>query len=45
MSNNVEQHLLTQSGLSRQDLLDSLALIQEYQIDYADLYFQSSHHE
>ncbi|WP_372767706.1 metalloprotease TldD [Pseudoalteromonas sp.] len=45
MSNNVEQHLLTQSGLSRQDLLDSLSLIQEHQIDYADLYFQSSHHE
>ncbi len=45
MSNNVEQHLLAQSGLSRQDLLDSLSLIQEHQIDYADLYFQSSHHE
>ena len=26
-------------------MLDSLSLIQEHHIDYADLYFQSSHHE
>ena len=45
MSTNVEQNLLTQSGLSKQDLLDSLSLMQVHQVDYADLYFQSSHHE
>lgn len=45
MSNSVEHNLLEQSQLSRQDLLDTLSYMQEYHLDYADLYFQSSHNE
>ncbi len=45
MTDNVEVNLLENSQLNRQSLLDTLAIIHQHQIDYADLYFQSSHHE
>lgn len=45
MSNLVEQHLIHDSGLQTQDLQDILGLIYQYENDFADLYFQSSHHE
>ncbi|WED21531.1 metalloprotease TldD [Vibrio sp. JC009] len=41
----VEQALLSPTGLSGQDLTDTLATIATRQIDYADVYFQSSWHE
>ncbi|MFS1702123.1 metalloprotease TldD [Alteromonas sp. AMM-1] len=45
MTNQVETHLLGDSGLSRQSLESALASIYTHQTDYADLYFQSSLHE
>lgn len=43
--NMVEQHLLHDSQLTREELEKTLAFIHQHQVDYADLYFQSSHHE
>ena len=43
--NNVEEALLGPSGLTEQDVADTLASIATRQIDYADIYFQSSWHE
>ena len=43
--NTVEQHLLHNSQLTREELEKTLAFIHQHQVDYADLYFQSSHHE
>ncbi|SET63485.1 metalloprotease TldD [Thalassotalea agarivorans] len=43
--NLVEQSLLGESQLSRDNLNQTLASILTHQIDYADLYFQSSRHE
>ena len=43
--NTVEQHLLQDSQLTREELEKTLAFIHQHQVDYADLYFQSSHHE
>ena len=43
--NTVEQHLLHDSQLTREELEKTLAFIHQHQVDYADLYFQSSHHE
>ncbi|NVK54256.1 MAG: metalloprotease TldD [Alteromonadaceae bacterium] len=45
MINQVETHLLADSGLTRQSLDSALASIHSHQTDYADLYFQSSQHE
>ncbi len=41
----VEDALLTANGLSEQDVADTLASIATRDIDYADIYFQSSWHE
>ncbi len=43
--NCVEKELLAPSGLTEQDIADTLATIATRQIDYADIYFQSSWHE
>ncbi len=43
--NQIEQELLTSNGLTEQDIADTLAHIATRQIDYADIYFQSSWHE
>ncbi|CAH9063259.1 Metalloprotease TldD [Pseudoalteromonas holothuriae] len=43
--NNVEQRLLTDSQLNREQLEQTLQYIHQHNVDYADLYFQSSHHE
>ena len=43
--NSVEQHLLQDSQLNREELEKTLAYIHQHKVDYADLYFQSSHHE
>ncbi|WP_070963180.1 metalloprotease TldD [Vibrio sonorensis] len=43
--NQVEQALLTPSGLTEQDIAQTLESIATRQIDYADIYFQSSWHE
>lgn len=45
MSNLVEQHLLTDSGLNTDDLQRLLGIIYQHDTDYADLYFQSSEQE
>ncbi len=45
MTNQVESNLLTSSGISRTDLANTLDFIHQHHIDYADVYFQSSHHE
>ena len=41
----VEQNLLTQSNLDRDDLAKALSYMHQHQVDYADLYFQSSYNE
>ena len=41
----VENDLLSPTGLSEQEVADTLAVIASRQIDYADIYFQSSWHE
>ncbi|MCG3730111.1 metalloprotease TldD [Vibrio cincinnatiensis] len=41
----IEEALLTPTGLSEQDIADTLASIVTRDIDYADIYFQSSWHE
>ncbi|EKO3628667.1 metalloprotease TldD [Vibrio metschnikovii] len=41
----IEQALLAPAGLTEQDIADTLASIMTRDIDYADLYFQSSWHE
>lgn len=43
--NLVEQELLDSSQLTADDLQSTLSFICQKQIDYADLYFQSSNHE
>lgn len=43
--NNVEQNLLTDSQLTREQLEQTLTYIHQHQVDYADLYFQSSYNE
>ena len=43
--NHVEEALLHAAGLTEQDLADTLGSIATRQIDYADIYFQSSWHE
>ncbi|WP_440054890.1 metalloprotease TldD [Pseudoalteromonas sp. T1lg65] len=43
--NSVEQNLLRDSELSREQLEQTLQYIHQHQVDYADLYFQSSYHE
>lgn len=43
--NRVETDLLLSAGLTEQDIHNTLASIATRQIDYADLYFQSSWHE
>ncbi|EIU6827055.1 metalloprotease TldD [Vibrio parahaemolyticus] len=44
-TNQIEQALLAPNGLTEQDIADTLASIATRQIDYADIYFQSSWHE
>ncbi|WP_117236089.1 metalloprotease TldD [Vibrio maerlii] len=44
-TNRIQDALLNPSGLSEQDVADTLAMIATRQIDYADIYFQSSWHE
>lgn len=41
----IEEALLAPAGLTEQDIADTLASIATRQIDYADIYFQSSWHE
>lgn len=43
--NHVEEALLKPSGLTEQDIASTLESIATRQIDYADIYFQSSWHE
>ncbi|WP_076589478.1 metalloprotease TldD [Vibrio ostreicida] len=43
--NQVEETLLNSSGLTEQDIAQTLSSIATRQIDYADIYFQSSWHE
>ena len=43
--NSVENNLLHQSGLDRDALDQIFNHIRHHQIDYADMYFQTSHHE
>ncbi|TQF72275.1 metalloprotease TldD [Pseudoalteromonas luteoviolacea] len=43
--NQVEKNLLTNSELTREQLEQTLNYIHQHQVDYADLYFQSSYHE
>ncbi|QUI64926.1 metalloprotease TldD [Pseudoalteromonas sp. A22] len=42
---NVEQNLLTNSQLTREQLSQALEYIHQHKVNYADLYFQSSYHE
>ncbi|WP_395496535.1 metalloprotease TldD [Arsenophonus endosymbiont of Lipoptena cervi] len=41
----VSDYLLTPNNIKNQDLYDILQLLTERDLDYADLYFQSCHHE
>ncbi|NLS14615.1 metalloprotease TldD [Vibrio sp. SM6] len=43
--NTVEKTLLAPGGLTEQDIANTLATIARRDIDYADIYFQSSWHE
>ncbi len=43
--NRIEDALLKPAGLSEQDIANTLESIATRQIDYADIYFQSSWHE
>ncbi|WP_104400044.1 metalloprotease TldD [Vibrio penaeicida] len=43
--NQIEQELLAPTGLTEKDLAETLGLIASRDVDYADLYFQSSWHE
>ena len=43
--NAVEQNLIQASELSARDLEQTLGFLFAHQLDYADLYFQSSVHE
>ncbi|WP_038175317.1 MULTISPECIES: metalloprotease TldD [Vibrio] len=43
--NHVENALLKPAGLGEKEIIDTLASIATRQIDYADIYFQSSWHE
>lgn len=44
-TDRIQDALLNPGGLSEQDVADTLGLIATRQIDYADIYFQSSWHE
>ena len=44
-TDRIQDALLNPGGLSEQDVADTLAMIATRQIDYADIYFQSSWHE
>ncbi|GAL10379.1 TldD protein [Vibrio astriarenae] len=41
----IEEALLAPAGLTEQDIADTLSSIATRQIDYVDIYFQSSWHE
>ena len=43
--NSVEQHLLAVSDLDQNKLQNVMSQLYQHDIDFADLYFQSSHHE
>ncbi|MBQ4838198.1 MULTISPECIES: metalloprotease TldD [Pseudoalteromonas] len=43
--NQVEKSLLADSQLTREQLEQTLSYIHQYNVDYSDLYFQSSYHE
>lgn len=43
--NLVSKQLLTANNISQSDLFSILGQLSERKLDYADLYFQSSHHE
>ncbi|MGC9461629.1 PmbA/TldA family metallopeptidase, partial [Vibrio genomosp. F10] len=43
--NRIEDALLSPTGLTQQEISETLASIATRQIDYADIYFQSSWHE
>ncbi|TDF34537.1 metalloprotease TldD [Alteromonadaceae bacterium M269] len=43
--NSVEQHLLAVSDLDQNKLQKIMSQLYQHDIDFADLYFQSSHHE
>ncbi len=43
--NQIEKELLSPTGLTEKDLADTLGIIASRDVDYADLYFQSSWHE
>ena len=43
--NTVEQNLIIASDLTTADLNQTLGYLFQHQLDYADLYFQSSVHE
>ena len=43
--NTVEEHLLTANNITEQDVLNGLDILLAHQLDYGDLYFQSSFHE
>ena len=45
MSNSVEHDLLTESGLDKQHCQQAIDHMLSHQVDYSDLYFQSSQHE
>lgn len=45
MLETVEQTMLAQSGLERDDLSQILGLMAARDVDYGDIYFQSSWHE
>ncbi|AWB68799.1 metalloprotease TldD [Saccharobesus litoralis] len=44
-TSTVEQNILHDSGLDQNHLQDTLSYIHQRQLDYADLYFQTSQHE
>lgn len=43
--NNVEQRILLANDLTEQDVLNGLDTLLQHDLDYADLYFQTSAHE
>jgi TldD protein len=43
--NNVEQRILQANDLTEQDVLNGLDTLLQHDLDYADLYFQTSAHE
>ena len=43
--NSVEQHLLAASALDQNNVQNVMSELYQHDIDFADMYFQSSHHE